>query len=198
MDWLHLMLNALLGGLFGFCMIKFVEWVRKPKPVDRNEIPRLRKEALRILDECGRSDFNKGWEQTTIASERRVDNLRVYARFIGEYRVVEISSLISWMRINRTKMKPEELTAEHMRFYSQFMEAERHHVLGHSGVQSATAWKKERTSVYKPMFYAFEHMDDSAMILSIVRDRGIFDIREIKSLLADMKSSGGVLSDGAL
>jgi hypothetical protein len=198
MDWLSLVPYGLFGGLMGFLGTRLFIWAKTPKPVDRHELPRLRAEAIKIIEASDPNEFSREMDIPVISASKDVEVLRTFVKFGDIARFSLINALICGMRYKRVKIKPSELTIEHIALVHDFMSVE-NGILMSGTVKTPEDASRIGSKIRSIMYYAMQNMEHSQRILSIVRDRDITDLTQVKELLSVMnKSENPPLAEGWL
>ena len=170
----------------------------RPLPRNRREVPELRKEALRISQESeSKTSYLKELDRIIIDVQSKVEHLRLYVRFIDTYMAADLNALIARLRYYRVMLKSRlnsaDLTESHLVVYSKFDA-----ILKDMGLSTGQQ-TKDRKALTRTAFYTLAHMDQAEDILALVTDRGVYQLKHIKSLLRSLqKSPAAVLSDGML
>lgn len=199
MDWLSLVPYSLIGGLMGFLATRFFFWVKTPKPVDRHELPRLRAEAIRIIQASDTNEFSRDMEITLVTGSKDVEALRIFVKFGEHCKYANLAYIVTGMRVQRMKMKPSDLTLDHIKLANDIDTIENNIIMSDTASLTPRTALDLRTKSRRVMYFAFQNMDQSQSILSIMRDRGITDLPQIKELLSVMKKTNNTsLSEGML
>ena len=174
----------------------------RPLPHSFKEIPELRREALRATRESNRIAFDKVLDETIIKRRKSVEYLRLYVRFLDKYNAVDINVIISRIRMHRTKLQtnltPSKITAEQFTLFRRFEDVKLGVLPFVDGIPPKKR-QKQRRAFERTTIYALGHMSVAEDIFSIVEQRGVYDLKQVKPLLKDIKSvPTGALSDGTL
>lgn len=172
----------------------------RPRPRNRREMPELREEALRVLQASDKSDLEKSVDEQFIASAEQVEYLRLYVRYLPQYRSTFLNALVESLRLARmqfkTNLKSSELTDEQMKVYAEFAKLVTDLISEHD---TEKEMQKRRNTILRTGFYAMNHMDQAEDILTIVKGRGVYDLKSVKALLKQIEENpAGPMSDGVL
>ena len=172
----------------------------RPRPRNRHEMTELREEALRVLHASDKSNFEKTIDEHSIENAVQVEYLRLYVKYLAQYRSTDLNSLVESLRLARmqfkTNLKSHQLTDEQMKVYAEFSRVVTDLISEHDTEKDML---KRRSTILRTAFYTMGHMDQAEDILSIVKGRGVYDLKSVKALLKQMKDSPAApLSDGML
>lgn len=211
MDLMTAVISALSGAAIGFAASLLWRWSRKPKPVDRHEVPRLRAEIMEVIKEQHKNDSNDFGLMVDSASvkDEGVEYLRLFAKFCKDYPLSDIRR--SAVLLKKATMDQDgktrghgytdygtnvELSPWHIEMMQAFTETE-------NSYQPQPTTRDEKFEIWSKVSeitaYAYRLPHDADKILSIVRDRGIYELETVQALLKDMETPGtGAISSGAL
>ena len=191
----YLLINAVVAAvsaLIGFVTAKVVRSFRLKK-----DCVQLAEAAKTALKESGRDIGYQAWQLTSVDRElkaRDKEMLGAYARLLGNHSALRISfAAIMTKKIKldnpSTTLSVETLTAQQVTAF--------HAIRDEFDIEDEH-WNYLDSSASMAGAYAMEHLDDYPLMLLIVK-RGIKDLDEIKTVLAEMKETKTVsLSDGML
>lgn len=152
----------------------------------------------RLIEYSGEETVNAGKGAIDAALVRKDEHsLRAYANLMGQqpaFDVIMAVFTVEYMRIGKNpssvSVTPESLTSEQVEVFTE--------------VTSAISNEIDLVSIIdneanRVAYYAMENLSDYPMILSIINNRGIKELTQIKEVLAEMKlGQSGALAEGSL
>lgn len=173
----------------------------RPFTLNPRTKPRLREQALDALAASDRDTLPKFYETDRIKDEKRLEYLRLYARFIGTISAHDLREIIIFLRLARrklhTKLTPQKLTEDQAAVYAEFAEAWKD-VPEPSDEKRGQA-DKRWYSFMRVALHAMTNLDESDKILYVVRERGIYNLREVKDMVNALNLvPSSALSEGML
>ena len=174
----------------------FVWW--RPLPRGKQKMDALRKFALAKLENADRDYHYKTFDEDRIRNEKSYEYLVLYLRLVGEYRTTTLKSLADKIRYRRNGMRtfllPLSLTAHHVDIYKAFNDFS-----DDTEVRSGPDGNKNYKKLERTMMYALNHLDQAEDILTVLRKRGVYDLKQVKSLVREIKEAPTpTLSEGML
>jgi hypothetical protein len=193
--------RIVLWSIFAVLMAYNVRALWRPLPRRFNEKSKLRKEAMQLVEASDLTDFEKDVGFMEIEGQQSLERLRLYARFANEFSVSTIDSLAGNLRINFTRlltnMTPSRITRDHLAVYERFVLIRREIRFTPDSVDDVV--NHQRKDLSRTAVYTMTHMDRAEEIVAIMTERGIYDLKQIKALLGQMKKvQASTLSEGAL
>lgn len=174
----------------------FVWW--RPLPRSKQKMDALRTAALIKMERSDREYHYKTFDEDRIRNEKSYEYLVLYSRLVGEYRTTTLRALASKIRHQRhamrTFLRPLTLTAQHVDVYNAFSDFN-----DDAEVNSGPDGNKNYKKLERTMMYALNHLDEAESILTVLRQRGVYELKQVKSLLQEIKEAPApTLSDGML
>lgn len=153
------------------------------------------------MDTLDIPEFEKRMNRIAIAHETVVERLRAYVRFEGEFSPTTIAAVYANVRWARTQyhtvLKPSSLTAGDLKLWNEFFNLKLQLQEAHSGNKRAT--KKFEKDFSRTRWYTLKHREKSDAILALMRERGVYRLKDIKELMKNIEESPvAALSDGTL
>lgn len=172
----------------------------RPRPKSKNEVAELREEALRLVEDGTSSMFEKAIETAFVKEQMHVEYFRLYIRLNGKYPMIRLSNLIEKLRLARmeyrTSLTSKHLTYAHVDVFMQIRSLEVESMDSTSGTKYG---KRHARSFTTTLLYALKHLDQADAVIAVIRDRGIYDLKQIRAFLKDAETVElGALSDGML
>lgn len=177
---------AIVGVIAAACMIVIGVTRRRKKAVlnavAEEAFAKLGDVPLDVM-EIARSALNRR------VRDGDVSILRAYANLLGHADPIDIMVTAHFVTIMNTgrlktsiKVTPETMTVEHVQAYLE--------------IRSMPLRESENFPMSE---YVLNNIQDRAEVFSIIRTRGIKDVKEIQKVLADMRNSpSGALAEGTL
>jgi hypothetical protein len=174
----------------------FVWW--RPLPRSKRKMDALRKVALAKMEDADRDYHYKTFDEDRIRNEKSYEYLVLYSRLVGEYRTTTLKALASRIRHQRhgmrTFLRPLALTAQHVDVYKAFNDFS-----DDAAVNSGPDGDKNYKKLERTMMYALNHLDEAEAVLTVLRERGVYELKQVKSLVKETKESPApTLSEGML
>lgn len=178
---------------------------------DASELEQLRDEAVSIVEQLPRvsaerrSELLDDIDVFSAPVGGMSDVLRAMIRLLPSHYEHDIAGAALVLGIGRehgadVSLTPDEVTGEHVELYSLLERAGEDKQLrlvetGTSKRSREKAWVQEQ----KDICFAMDHLDEYPMLLPIVRDRGVTDVRQALETARVMSNSGAKpLSSGLL
>lgn len=160
---------------------------------------RLREEALALLESSDKPSFIKEVDRDKINADNKFEHLRLYAILADKHKTIRITSFVSslrWHRMTyRTNMRSKSVTPESFAVFETFYEVSDDLLVG----LDKKPYRKRQSDIYGIAFYAMQHMDKADRIVSLVEERGITKLKDIKALLKDIDElPSSALAEGML
>jgi hypothetical protein len=184
---------------------------RKSAVERAGELERLRDEAVSLVKQVPylsadrRVDLLDDIDVFSAPVGGMPDVLRAVIRFLPSHYDHDIAGAALVLGVGREQgasvsLTPDDLTASHIELFTlldqRFEEERAGSVIGS---KSKRAWNESWSSAQKDICFALEHLNEYPMLLPIIRDRGVTDVREALEMSKVMSSSDAkALSSGML
>lgn len=195
-DLFSCVIITVVSAVIGFTGCRLIVAAKRNRSL-KKDCQRLAEVAKETLVRSGTPVSDQAWENTYIVralADRDKDLLLAYANLMGSHGGLHISFavlMVKMVKLNNpsTALSVESLTAQQVTAF---------HAIRNEYDLEDENWNFLESSASKAGAYAMEHLEDYPLVLLIVK-RGIRDLDEIKTVLAEMKATKTVsLSDGML
>lgn len=193
--------NIVIWSVFAVIMAFNVRAMWRPIPRSFGDKEKMREEAMRAVEASDLTDFEKDLGLLEVDRTQSIERLRLYARFGSEFSIMTIDSLASNLRINYTKlltnMTPSRITRDHLAVYERFVLLRRRINFTPDSVDDEV--NRDRKDLSRTAVYAMTHMDQADEIVSIMTERSVYELKQVKALLGKMSQiPNSDLAEGVL
>lgn len=163
----------------------------------------LRKEALDIILNNDSSFTLKGIDLPLVGEAKDVEALRLFIRFEGQIAFYNLAAMVSTVKLRRmeyrTNLRARNITREQADVFFAINDMKSDILERFEEEGSNKALKREHKKVELTALYAMANMGEADEIVSIVKDRGVYQLKHVKSLMGQMQESSVTpLNDGVL
>lgn len=183
---------------FTAVMMTYNVWILwRPIPLGSKVKQKTREAALNKMREANKGFAETMMDEVAINMQKSYENLILYTRFIDKGTAIDLDVLAATTRVQRqwlrTTLSPMKLKEVHVDVFMKFMEFRKEQFWTPDEV------KKQRKIMDRTMIYAMSHLDDADRIIEIVGKRGVYKLKQVKSLMGEIDSAPtGPLNDGIL
>lgn len=188
-------------GLVAVCLMMTVTMTRKAiRAKERNKLLKSLAATARerLAEYAGEETISAGEGAIDSALVRKDEHsLRAYANLMGQqpsFDIIMAVFMAEYMRIGKkpssVSITPESLTSEQVKVFTEVTRSISNEIDLGSIIDN---------DANRVAYYAMENLGDYPMILSIINNRGIKELNQIKEVLAEMKlGQSGALAEGSL
>jgi hypothetical protein len=196
------MVTIVCWVIFAAC-IAYIVHFRLPRVARGKNLARLRQEALGVFDSIEMKDWEQRIFRPTLMSEKVEERLRAYVRFKGEFRPTDVAAAYANLRYARTRfmtaMNPSTMSEHHMRVFCEFHDRDGLRYELAPETDDKKVLRRFESQLTRTLWYAASHADQTEKVMTIVRERGVYRLKDIKDLLKNMdEAPAAALSDGML